>query len=116
MVTPLARRAIVASHCRPSACEFSPSPLLASAAERSGLSARAYHRVLKVARTIADLDDATAVAWTHVAEALRYRPLDSKDLGEASMRCDATDPSANDNAGSSKLAPRTRAARATQVE
>ena len=49
--------------------------LLASAAERSGLSARAYHRVLKVARTIADLDDAGAIAWTHVAEALRYRPL-----------------------------------------
>jgi magnesium chelatase family protein len=52
--------------------------LLASAAERSGFSARAYHRVLKVARTIADLDDTDAVAWTHVAEALRYRPLDPK--------------------------------------
>ena len=52
--------------------------LLASAAERSGLSARAYHRVLKVARTIADLDDSMAVAWTHVAEALRYRPLDAR--------------------------------------
>ena len=54
--------------------------LLASAAERCGLSARAYHRVLKVARTIADLDDSTAVAWTHVAEALRYRPLDARAL------------------------------------
>ena len=53
--------------------------LLASAAERSGLSARAYHRVLKVARTIADLDDATAVAWPHVAEALRYRPLETRE-------------------------------------
>src|SRR5215207_5173969 len=52
--------------------------LLASAAERCGLSARAYHRVLKVARTIADLDDSGAVAWTHVAEALRYRPLDTR--------------------------------------
>jgi magnesium chelatase family protein len=52
--------------------------LLASAAERCGLSARAYHRVLKVARTIADLDDSAAVAWTHVAEALRYRPLDTR--------------------------------------
>ena len=59
--------------------------LLASAAERSGLSARAYHRVLKVARTIADLDDATAVAWTHVAEALRYRPLDFKQQDELSV-------------------------------
>jgi magnesium chelatase family protein len=53
--------------------------LLASAAERSGLSARAYHRVLKVARTIADLDDAASVAWTHVAEALRYRPLELRE-------------------------------------
>jgi magnesium chelatase family protein len=52
--------------------------LLASAAERAGFSARAYHRVLKVARTIADLDDADSMAWTHVAEALRYRPLDPK--------------------------------------
>ena len=53
--------------------------LLASAADRCGLSARAYHRVLKVARTIADLDDSAAVAWTHVAEALRYRPMISRD-------------------------------------
>ena len=53
--------------------------LLAAAAERSGLSARAYHRVLKVARTIADLDDSPTVAWPHVAEALRYRPLESRD-------------------------------------
>ena len=53
--------------------------LLASAAERSGLSARGYHRVLKVARTIADLDDSAAVAWTHVAEALRYRPLELRE-------------------------------------
>ena len=52
--------------------------LLAAAAERAGFSARAYHRVLKVARTIADLDDADSIAWTHVAEALRYRPLDPK--------------------------------------
>jgi len=62
--------------------------LLASAAERCGLSARAYHRVLKVARTIADLDDATAVAWTHVAEAVRYRPLDPR-LVDASPGSDS---------------------------
>jgi magnesium chelatase family protein len=48
--------------------------LLQSAAERLGLSARGYHRVLKVARTIADLEDVTEVAPVHVAEALRYRP------------------------------------------
>jgi magnesium chelatase family protein len=88
--------------------------LLASAAERSGLSARAYHRVLKVARTIADLDDATAVAWTHVAEALRYRPLEMREAEELSARRGAPDSSAKGVSGSSKLAPRTRAARATQ--
>lgn len=49
--------------------------LLQTAAERLGLSARGYHRVLKVARTIADLEDLTEVAPTHIAEALRYRPL-----------------------------------------
>ena len=48
--------------------------LLASAAERMGLSARGYHRVLRVARTIADLEDDTQVGVVHVAEALRYRP------------------------------------------
>jgi magnesium chelatase family protein len=49
--------------------------LLQCAAERLGLSARGYHRVLKVARTIADLDDAKEITSPHVAEALRYRPL-----------------------------------------
>jgi magnesium chelatase family protein len=49
--------------------------LLQTAAERLSLSARGYHRVLKVARTIADLDDVTEVASAHIAEALRYRPL-----------------------------------------
>jgi magnesium chelatase family protein len=47
--------------------------MLQCAAERLGLSARGYHRVLKVARTIADLDDAKEIASPHVAEALRYR-------------------------------------------
>lgn len=48
--------------------------LLQTAAERLGLSARGYHRVLKVARTIADLEDVSEVVAAHVAEALRYRP------------------------------------------
>ncbi len=48
--------------------------VLTSAADALRLSARAYHRVIKVARTIADLAGEPAVAAAHVAEALRYRP------------------------------------------
>lgn len=47
--------------------------LLATAAERMGVSARSYHRALRVARTIADLDGVQLVTAGHVAEALRYR-------------------------------------------
>lgn len=47
--------------------------LLAEAAERFGLSARGYHRILRVARTIADLDGSDAVRRAHVAEAVSFR-------------------------------------------
>ena len=47
--------------------------LLARAADRFGLTARGYHRVLRVARTIADLAGSETVGRTHVAEALGYR-------------------------------------------
>ena len=48
--------------------------LLRAAVRQLHLSARSYHRVLKLARTIADLAGAEAVAAQHVAEALQYRP------------------------------------------
>lgn len=47
--------------------------LLSRAAERLGLSARAWHRTLRVARTLADLDGSVAVRRLHIAEALSYR-------------------------------------------
>lgn len=52
--------------------------LMDSAMEKLGLSARAYHRILKVARTIADLDGSQTIKTPHLTEALSYRLLDRK--------------------------------------
>jgi magnesium chelatase family protein len=60
-------------HCRPDAAG---AALLARAVARLSLSARAYHRALKVARTIADLAGVEAIDAPHVAEAIGYRRFD----------------------------------------
>jgi magnesium chelatase family protein len=56
------------------------SALLETAVERFGLSARAYTRVLKVARTIADLENAESITPTHLSEAIQYRTLDRQPI------------------------------------
>jgi magnesium chelatase family protein len=55
--------------------------LLKHALTELNLSARAYHRVLKVARTIADLAESESVRLEHVSEAIQYRSLDRQFWG-----------------------------------
>jgi magnesium chelatase family protein len=59
-------------------CEVSPEcdRLLRNAIEAFGYSARAYDRILKVARTIADLEARPAIEPQHISEAIQYRSLD----------------------------------------
>jgi magnesium chelatase family protein len=57
-------------HCQPDAAA---ATLLRAAIERLHWSARAYHRVLRIARTIADLDGSTQINSAHAAEAIQYR-------------------------------------------
>jgi magnesium chelatase family protein len=52
------------------------SALLEKAMQRFGLSARAHGRILKIARTIADLEEMPRIETAHVAEAIQYRTLD----------------------------------------
>jgi magnesium chelatase family protein len=59
--------------------------LLQTAAEKLNLSARGYHRVLKVARTIADLEEVAELSPNHIGEALRYRPIAKPALASSPM-------------------------------
>ena len=63
----------IETHCTPDAAG---AALLAQAMARLSLSARAYHRILKVARSIADLVEAPTIGAAHVAEAVGYRRFD----------------------------------------
>jgi magnesium chelatase family protein len=64
---------MIRRHCHP---DETGGKLLRAAMEMRGLSARAYDRILKVARTIADLDDSADIRPDHLAEAINYRNLD----------------------------------------
>ena len=63
----------IRKHCK---LDEASKNLLKNAMERLNLSARAYDRILKVARTIADLDRAEDISGSHIGEAIQYRSLD----------------------------------------
>jgi len=65
------------THC---SLQKKDSELLEQAIERLGLSARAWHRILKLARTIADLDSHTDIQTKHLQEAISYRRLDRSHI------------------------------------
>jgi magnesium chelatase family protein len=64
---------LIRKHCR---IDGESETMLERAMSRLGLSARAYDRILKVSRTIADLENSDEIQSPHVAEAVHYRSLD----------------------------------------
>lgn len=67
---------LIRKYCKlDEACEH----MLETAMTRLGLSARAYDRILKVSRTIADLEGAPAITMNHLREAISYRELDKEE-------------------------------------
>ncbi len=64
---------MIRAHCQ---IDSHSEKMLEDAMKRFGLSARAYDRILKVSRTIADLEGAEVISANHVSEAVGYRSLD----------------------------------------